>query len=123
MFNGMKNPNALHVDFNFLSNILEDKPLVLPSNIDMIYGINGHFLIGEWKKPGEEIKKGQKLLLKSLHKEKNFTVILIEGFSTKEETFVSKFYQVSSNELIYLGNSVDLLKDYIKTWYTLIKHR
>jgi uncharacterized iron-regulated protein len=119
----MKNPNALHVDFNFLSNILEDKPLVLPSNIDMIYGINGHFLIGEWKKPGEEIKKGQKLLLKSLHKEKNFTVILIEGFSTKEETFVSKFYQVSSNELIYLGNSVDLLKDYIKTWYTLIKHR
>ena len=45
----MKNPNALHVDFNFLSNILEDKPLVLPSNIDMIYGINGHFLIGEWK--------------------------------------------------------------------------
>ena len=118
----MKNPNALHVDFNFLTNVLEEKPFVLPSNIDMIYGINGHFLIGEWKKQGEEIKKGQKILLKSLHKEKNFTVLLIEGFSTKEETVVNKFYQVSSNELIYLGNSTESLKSYIKTWYNTIKH-
>jgi hypothetical protein len=34
---------------------------------------------------------------------------------------ISKYYQISQTSLIYLGNSIDSLKDYIKTWYKLAK--
>ena len=119
---GMRNVNAIHTDFGFLHGLFKDSPKIIPSNLDMIYGINGSFLIAEWKNPGEVITQGQKILLKSLHKEKNFTVLLIEGNSTPEKTVVYKFYQIASKELIYLGNSVESLKSYIETWYKLVKH-
>jgi len=117
----MRNSNAMHTDFGFLHGLFEDSPKIIPSNIDMLYGINGLFLLAEWKRKDEEISNGQKILLKSLSKESNFTVILINGYSEKNNTHVDNFYQVTHNSLLYQGNSIESLKSYIQTWYRLAK--
>jgi len=117
----MKNQMASHTDFGFLRGLFEDSPKIMPSNLDMIYGINDKFLLGEWKRDNEEISEGQKILLKALSKEPNFTVILINGYSDNTGIHISKYYQISQTSLIYLGNSIDSLKDYIQTWYKLAK--
>jgi len=118
---GMRNSNAIHTDFGFLHGLFEDNRKIIPSNIDMLYGINGLFLLAEWKRKDEEISNGQKILLKSLSKESNFTVLLINGYSDKQSAHVDKFYQVTHNSLLYQGNSIESLKSYIKTWYRLAK--
>ena len=119
--NGMRNQMASHTDFGFLRGLFKDSPKIMPSNLDMIYGINDKFLLGEWKRDNEEISEGQKILLKALSKEPNFTVILINGYSDNTGIHISKYYQISQTSLIYLGNSIDSLKDYIQTWYKLAK--
>lgn len=112
---------ASHTDFGFLRGLFEGNPKIMPSNLDMVYGINDKFLLGEWKRDNEEISEGQKILLKALSKEPNFTVILINGYSDNTGIHISKYYQISQTSLIYLGNSIDSLKDYIQTWYKLAK--
>jgi hypothetical protein len=119
--NAMRNSYASHTDFGFLRGLFEDSPKIMPSNLDMVYGINDKFLLGEWKRDNEEISEGQKILLKALSKEPNFTVILINGYSDNTGIYISKYYQISQTSLIYLGNSIDSLKDYIQTWYKLAK--
>jgi hypothetical protein len=119
--NAMRNAYASHTDFGFLNGIIQDNPKAMPSNLDMIYGINDKFLLGEWKRDNEEISEGQKILLKALSKEPNFTVMLINGYSDNTGIHISKYYQISQTSLIYLGNSIDSLKDYIQTWYKLAK--
>jgi hypothetical protein len=119
--NAMRNSYASHTDFGFLRGLFEDSPKIMPSNLDMVYGINDKFLLGEWKRDNEEISEGQKILLKALSKEPNFTVILINGYSDNTGIHISKYYQISQTSLIYLGNSIDSLKDYIQTWYKLAK--
>lgn len=117
----MRNSYANHTDFGFLRGLFEDSPKIMPSNLDMVYGINDKFLLGEWKRDNEEISEGQKILLKALSKEPNFTVILINGYSDNTGIHISKYYQISQTSLIYLGNSIDSFKDYIQTWYKLAK--
>jgi hypothetical protein len=117
--NGMRNEFASHTDFGFLRGLFDDKPNIIPSNLDMIYGINGQFLVAEWKREDEEILLGQRILLKSLAKQSNFTVLIINGYSDSTETYVDSFYQVASDRLIYIDKSVDQLKSYIKTWFDL----
>ena len=119
MSNGMRNEFASHTDFGFLRGLFDDKPNIIPSNLDMIYGINGQFLVAEWKREDEEILLGQRILLKSLAKQSNFTVLIINGYSDSTETYVDSFYQVASDRLIYIDKSVDQLKSYIKTWFDL----
>ncbi len=115
----MRNEFASHTDFGFLRGLFDDKPNIIPSNLDMIYGINGQFLVAEWKREDEEILLGQRILLKSLAKQSNFTVLIINGYSDSTETYVDSFYQVASDRLIYIDKSVDQLKSYIKTWFDL----
>ena len=115
----MRNEFASHTDFGFLRGLFDDKPNIIPSNLDMIYGINGQFLVAEWKREDEEILLGQRILLKSLAKQSNFTVLIINGYSDSTETYVDSFYQVASDRLIYIDKSVDKLKSYIKTWFDL----
>jgi hypothetical protein len=116
----MRNEFASHTDFGFLRGLFDEKPNILPSNVDMIYGINGQFLLAEWKRENEEILLGQRILLKSIAQQPNFTVLIINGYSDNTGTHVDSFYQVASDKLIYIDKSTDRLKEYIKTWFTLV---
>jgi hypothetical protein len=116
----MRNEFASHTDFGFLRGLFDEKPNILPSNVDMIYGINGQFLLAEWKRENEEILLGQRILLKSIAQQPNFTVLIINGYSDNTGTHVDSFYQVASDKLIYIDKSTDRLKEYIKTWFALV---
>ena len=116
MIPAMRNAHATHVDFGFLRGIIRDNPNFMPSNIDMVLERKGSFLFGEWKREDEEIKQGQKILLKQLawlHR-----VLLITGYVDTEPhiTLIQEILPTNGN-LKVIGNSVEDLKNYIQNWY------
>ena len=112
----MRNAHATHVDFGFLRGIISNNPNFMPSNIDMVLERKGSFLFGEWKREDEEIKTGQKILLKELawiHR-----VILITGYVDTEPhiTLIQEVLPTNGN-LKVVGKSSDDLIKYIQDWY------
>jgi uncharacterized iron-regulated protein len=83
----------------------------------MVFERRGNFLIGEWKREDEDISIGQKILLKALAEQDKFTVLMIYGYSDDTGTEVDKFYKVTQDKLVILGNGIEGLKDYIDAWY------
>ncbi len=75
----MRNQYATHTDFRDFQGLIPENTHFLPSNIDMICERKGHFLIGEWKKPNENMATGQQLLLKAFAQVPKFTVLVIIG--------------------------------------------
>lgn len=112
----MRNPDAKHLNFAGLYGVIPDNPKWLPSNIDMLAERNGKFLLAEWKRENEEFGGGQKLLLKALSKQPDFTVIIVQG-NTDNEMVVDKFWQLQFDQLRHRGSSVLELRLFIKQWY------
>lgn len=112
----MRNPDAKHVDFGELVGIIPSNPKFLPSNIDMIQERNGCFLIGEWKRPQERVSGGQRILLKRLAQQPNFTVLIIIG-DTDAGMNVQRVYQISGDDALDYGEGVDKLKEVLTRWY------
>jgi hypothetical protein len=88
----------------------------MPSNIDMVLERKGNFLFGEWKRDGEEIKQGQKILLKELallHR-----VLLITGY-VDTEPHIALIQEVlpTTGNLKVVGKSIADLISYIQDWY------
>jgi hypothetical protein len=112
----MRNAHATHVDFGFLRGIISNNPNFMPSNIDMVLERKGSFLFGEWKREDEEIKTGQKILLKELawiHR-----VLLITGYVDTEPhiTLIQEVLPTTGNLKVVGKSSADLIK-YIQDWY------
>ena len=112
----MRNENASHVDFGFLRGMIPSNPFFMPSNIDMIVERKGKYIFGEWKREGEQMKLGQKILLMSLAK--YHTVLLITGYSQGDDTNISKVQVVTCNgKLNMIGENKEALIEYLKDWY------
>ena len=112
----MRNAYATHVDFGFLRGIISSNPNFMPSNIDMVLERKGSFLFGEWKREDEEIKTGQKILLKELawiHR-----VILITGYVDTEPhiTLIQEVLPTNGTLKVIGKSTADLIK-YIQDWY------
>lgn len=113
----MRNPDAKHKDFGALIGLIPTNPRFLPSDIDMVYERNQCFLFGEWKRSGESLGGGQKILLKNLAKQPRSVVILIVG-NTDEGMHVEEVYQICADgESVLLGNGFEALKEVILMWY------
>jgi len=113
----MRNSNAKHIDFGFMQGIFPN-PRELPVNIDMIMEKNNKFIVGEWKKPNEQISIGQSIMLKNLAQRKDVIVLIIEGNSDNEECYVNKVEQLHPNgskEL--LGEGKQFLLDLMQGWH------
>jgi hypothetical protein len=116
MIPAMRNAHASHVDFGFLRGVIPSNPKFMPSNIDMVLERRGLFLFGEWKREDEEMKVGQKILLKELawiHR-----VILITGYVDTQPhiTLIQEVLPTTGN-LKVVGKSVADLIKYIQDWY------
>jgi|SRR6056300_551771 len=116
MTQGMRNPKAEHVDFGFLTGVIKQKPNVLPVNVDMLYELNEHFLIAEWKNANEQISLGQKIALKALSKQPKFIVLIIYGISNEDGTVVNEIYKVQADTLKKVGNGLKDLISLIQKW-------
>ena len=112
----MNNPYATHIDFFRFKGFFKNNPNATPSNLDMIFERNGKFLVGEWKRQNEKISKGQEILLKTLAKQENFVVLIIQG-DTDGEMVVNKFWRVVDDTCQPQGESAEDLKDFMNQWY------
>lgn len=109
----MRNRMAPHIDFYEFEGLMSKR---LPSNIDMVMERHGKFLIGEWKRPNEEISMGQRILLKQFAKLPQFTVLIIVG-DTDNGMNVSKIWQLRNDESwSFIGSSTKDLKEYLVAW-------
>ena len=109
----MRNRQAPHIDFADLVGLMDKR---LPSNIDMVMERHGKFLIGEWKRPNEEISLGQQILLKQFAKLPNFTVLIVVG-DTDNGMNISKVWQLRYDESwSFIGSSTKDFKDYLMAW-------
>jgi hypothetical protein len=106
----MRNPHAPHIDF---TELMVGK--MCPSDIDMVLERNGYFLFGEWKRPGEQVSEGQKIMLRALHKVPRVTVLIIEG-DTDDRMKVSNFWLLTEGKLSKQGSNVAELRDFVKDW-------
>ena len=112
----MNNPYATHIDFFRFKGFFKNNPNATPSNLDMIFERKGKFLVGEWKRQNEKLSKGQEILLKTLAKQENFVVLIIQG-NTDGEMVVNKFWRVVDDTCQPQGESEDDLKDFMNQWY------
>ena len=116
--NGMRDSNAKHIDFGFLKGCIKDNPKAMPSDLDMIFERRGRFLVGEWKRTGEKLSIGQKIMLRELSLNAYFSVIVIEGYSLSNSTEVKDIYFFRNGKLEKTNyKGIDGLKDFINRWY------
>jgi hypothetical protein len=119
MIGAMRNPNAAHVDFGFLRGVIGSNPNFMPSNIDMVLERRGNFLFGEWKRQDEEMKEGQKRLLKELAW--SHRVLLITGY-VDDQPHIELIQQITPvGTLKVVGKSPADLMKYIRDWYHSIE--
>ena len=112
----MRNRDAPHIDFTELMGLLGK---VVPSNLDMVYERKGSFLVGEWKRDGENISKGQEILLKALSELPSHTVLIINGYTEDGKMSVNRFWRVKPEGCVLAGAGLTALKDYITEWYLM----
>jgi len=113
----MRNSQATHVDFGFLRGSVKQNAAIIPSNVDMILETNYHFLMGEWKRDGEEISKGQKILLNRMSTLPNFIVLIINGYSDGNNRSINDFYELHDTFLKKKGHGEEELKNYVNEWF------
>jgi hypothetical protein len=118
MTSAMRNPNAKHKDFGGLIGLIPTNPRFLPSDVDMVYERNKCFLFGEWKRNGESLGGGQRILLRNLAKQPRTVVLIIVG-DTDNGMNVEQVFYINPNEYepVLLGEGIDILKWVIIEWY------
>jgi hypothetical protein len=116
----MRNVNAAHVDFGFLRGMISSNPHFMPSNIDMVLERKGQFIFGEWKREGEDMKKGQQILLERLACK--HTVLVITGYvDTKPHISLIEKVIPYQNKYLEIGKSVEDLTTYLQNWYNAVE--
>jgi hypothetical protein len=113
----MRNPDAKHTDFADLIGVIPNNPKFLASNLDMVMERYGYFLVAEWKRPNEEISKGQEILLKRLANMDEFVVLIIHG-DTDDGMVITNIESLNaSGALVTIGKTLEDLKRFIRFWY------
>lgn len=126
--NGMKNPNAKHINFSWLRGKIiyrgRADARIIPGNLDMILRCGINFLIGEWKRPNEQMPEGQRLSLMHIARKDDFRVLVIQGFSYRDELsleemiHVDEFWEMDSKgNLTKAGDDCYDLLNWINQWY------
>jgi hypothetical protein len=82
-----------------------------PSDLDCVIERKRHYLVIESKNPGVLIPKGQEILLDSLNRAKDFTVIRLWGKDTPGK-FVWKGKRKNGN-----GQGIEEARELVRRWY------
>jgi len=115
----MRNMFATHTDYAEFKGLISTNPAFVPSNVDGIAERNGHFLIMEWKRPGEKVSDGQKRLLQALAATPKFMVVVIIG-DTDNGTNIQEFWQYTTDGKPFKsGLGFGSFKECYKLWYEL----
>jgi hypothetical protein len=115
----MRNMFATHTDYAEFKGLIPANPALIPSNVDGILERNGQFLILEWKRPGEKVSTGQKIMLQALASKPDFMVVIIYG-NTDNETVIDSYWLLTPDgKPVKSGVGFQSFKQFYKDWYTL----
>jgi len=113
----MRSLVASHVDYGDFKGLIPQNPQFCPSDLDGIAERNGHFLIMEWKRPGEKASEGQKRLLQALAANPKFMVVVIIG-NTDNGTNIQEYWQYASDGKVFkAGTGFESFKSFYRLWY------
>jgi hypothetical protein len=115
----MRNMFATHTDYAEFQGLIPSNPALIPSNVDGILERNGQFLILEWKRPGEKVSTGQKIMLQALASKPSFMVVIIYG-NTDNETVIDSYWTLTPEGKPYkAGIGFESFKQFYRQWYEL----
>jgi hypothetical protein len=115
----MRNMFATHTDYAEFKGLIPTNPHLVPSNVDGILERNGQFLIFEWKRPGEKVSEGQRIMLQSLAAKPSFMVVIVYG-NTDNETVVDSYWLLTpEGKPVKTGIGFESFKQFYRQWYEL----
>ena len=113
----MRNAYATHTDYAEFKGLIPANPALVPSNVDGMLERKGKFLILEWKRPGEKVSVGQKIMLQALAAKSDFMVIIIYG-NTDNETVINSYWLLTPHGVpVKTGAGFESFKQFYKQWY------
>ena len=113
----MRNMFATHTDYADFKSLIPKNPNLIPSNVDGILERNGQFLILEWKRPGEKVSEGQRIMLQALAAKPSFMVVIIYG-NTDNETVIDSYWLLTPEGKPYKrGIGFESFKTFYREWY------
>ena len=113
----MRNMFATHTDYTEFKGLIPTNPNLVPSNVDGILERNGQFLILEWKRSGEKVSEGQRIMLQALAAKPSFMVVIIYG-NTDNETVVDSYWLLTpEGKPVKTGISFESFKQFYRQWY------
>jgi hypothetical protein len=113
----MRNAYATHTDYSEFKGVIADNPNLVPSNVDGMLERKSKFLILEWKRQGEKVSVGQKIMLQALAAKPDFMVLIIYG-NTDNETVVNSYWLLTPHGVpVKTGVGFESFKQFYKQWY------
>jgi hypothetical protein len=115
----MRNMFATHTDYADFKGLITANPAFVPSNVDGIAERNGQFLILEWKRLGEKVSNGQRIMLQALASKPSFMVVIIYG-NTDTETIIDSYWLLTpEGKPVKTGIGFESFKQFYRDWYAL----
>jgi hypothetical protein len=115
----MRNMFATHTDYADFKGLITANPAFVPSNVDGIAERNGHFLVMEWKRLGEKVSEGQRIMLQALASKPSFMVVIIYG-NTDNETVIDSYWLLTpEGKPVKTGIGFESFKEFYRDWYAL----
>jgi len=115
----MRNAWASHTDYADFKGLISANTAFVPSNVDGIAERNGQFLIMEWKRPGEKVSEGQRIMLQALASKPSFMVVIIYG-NTDIETVIDSYWLLTpEGKPVKTGIGFESFKQFYRDWYAL----
>jgi len=115
----MRNMFATHTDYAEFKGLIPDNPYLVPINVDGILERDGQFLILEWKRPGERVSEGQRIMLQALAAKTSFMVVIIYG-NTDNETVIDSYWLLTpEGKPVKSGIGFESFKQFYRQWYEL----
>ena len=113
----MRNGAAPHIDFKDLAGKITENAAVLPSNVDFILERKGFFLLGEFKRPEEQLSRGQEILLEALSRQPRTKVFIAEGHSDGGTLVVNAITMIHGSERRTEACDVEGFAKRVNQWY------
>jgi hypothetical protein len=113
----MRNAYATHTDYSEFKGVIPNNPNLVPSNVDGMLERKGKFLILEWKRQGEKVSVGQKIMLQALAAKPDFMVLIIYG-NTDNETVVNSYWLLTPHGVpVKTGVGFESFQQFYKQLY------
>ena len=117
----MRNGEAVHIDTADIDGVISENPKWGFSNLDLIGERRCKFLVQEWKREGEPLSEGQRILLQALAANPAFTVLIITGNTDGGVMTVGKVWEIVKGKPALIAIGLDAFREAIRVWYSKVE--